>query len=144
MNWQHRTIITPIALAEPARAACMALTGSASEGLFITPLYSESDEPTQSIAEATHAISSGYIAGEFADLLPCGDQPGNAEALLAMLEDVEFPITHEELTGMLAMIDISEEEPYAALARLGLSLVPTEPTAEFDDLPVDIPEIPEE
>lgn len=138
MNWQHRTIITPIALAEPARAACMALTGSASEGLFTTPLYpAESDEPT-------HAISSGYIAGEFADLLPCGDQPGNAGALLAMLEDVEFPITIDELDGMLSMIDISEEPADVALARLELSLVPTEPTAEFDDLPVDIPEIPEE
>ena len=66
MNWQHRTIITPMALAEPARAACMALTGSASEGLFTTTLYSTE-------ADATHAISSGYIAGELADLLPCGD-----------------------------------------------------------------------
>ena len=119
MNWKHRTIITPIDLAEPARAACMALTGSASEGLFTTPLYSTEATPT-------HAISSGYIAGEFADLLPCGDQPGNAEALLAMLEGVEFPITIDELDGMLAMIDISEEEPYAAMTRRGLSLAPDE------------------
>ena len=115
MNWKHRTIIVPIDLAEPARAACMALTGSASEGLFTTPLYStESD--------ATHAISSGYIAGELADLLPCGDQPGNIESLLAMLKSVEFLITIEELTQLLSMIDISEEEPYAAVERLGLSL----------------------
>ena len=119
MNWKHRTIITPIALAEPARAACMALTGSASEGLFTTPLYStESD--------ATHAISSGYIAGEFANLLPCGDQPGDIEALLATLKSVELPITIEELTQLLSMIDISEEEPYAAMERLGLSLAPNE------------------
>ncbi len=41
-----------------------------------------------------------------------------------MLEGVEFPITIDELDGMLAMIDISEEEPYAAMARLGLSLAP--------------------
>ncbi|MDY0228462.1 MAG: hypothetical protein RBR38_16740 [Desulfomicrobium apsheronum] len=118
MNWQHRTMIVPIALAEPARAACMALTGSASEGLFTTPLYPEGG------TEATHAISSGYIAGEFADLLPCGDQPGNIEALLAMLEGVEFPITAEELAGMLAVIDISDEAAEAAMGRLGLSLVP--------------------
>ena len=115
MNWQHRTLIIPIALAEPARAACMDLTGSASEGLFTTPLYSTEATPT-------HAISSGYIAGEFADLLPCGDQPGNIEALLDMLEGVDFPITIDELAGMLAMIDISEEEPYVAMERLGLSL----------------------
>ena len=116
MNWQHRTLIIPIALAEPARAACMAVTGSASEGLFTTLLYSEGNP------EPTHAISSGYIAGEFADLLPCGNHPGNVPALLAMLEGVEFPITHEELTGMLAMIDISDEPAEVALARLGLSL----------------------
>ena len=115
MNWKHRTIITPISLAEPARAACMALAGSASEGLFTTPLYSTEATPT-------HAISSGYIAGEFADLLPCGDQPGNVEALLSMLEGVEFPITAEELIWMLAMIDISEESAYEALSRLGLGL----------------------
>ena len=117
MNWKHRTMIIPIALAEPARAACMALTGSASEGLFTTLLYPEGG------TEPTHAISSGYIAGEFADLLPCGDQPGNMDALLAMLEGVDFPITAEELAGMLAMIDISDETAEAAMGRLGLSLV---------------------
>ena len=120
MNWQHRTLITPIALAESARAACMALTGSASEGLFTTLLY-----PAEG-AEATHAISSGYIAGEFADLPPCGDKPGNQAALLAMLEGVEFPITPEELAGMLAMIDISDEAAEVAMGRLRLSLVPDE------------------
>jgi hypothetical protein len=120
MNWQHRTTIIPIALAEPARAACMALTGSASEGLFTTLLYPEGG------TEATHAISSGHIAGEFADLLPCGDQPGNIESLLAMLEGVDFPITFDELAGMLSMIDISEESANEALDRLGLSLVSNE------------------
>ena len=120
MNWTHRTMILPIALAEPARAACMALTGSASEWLFTTLLY-----PVDG-TEPTHAISSGYIAGEFADLLPRGESPGNVEALLAMLEDAEFPITTEELTQLLSMIDISDEPAEVALARLWLALVPDE------------------
>lgn len=127
IDWQHRTIITPVALAEPARAACMAMAGSASEGMFTTPLYPESG------TEATHAISSGYIAGEFADLLPCGDQPGNVDALLAMLEGVEYPITTDELAGMLAMIDISEESADTAMARLGLSLAPPQAPDEGED-----------
>lgn len=48
-----------------------------------------------------------------------------------MLKSVEFPITIEELTQLLSMIDISEEEPYAAMERLGLSLASDEllPTA---------------
>ena len=127
MNWQHRTLIIPITLAEPARAACMALTGSASEGLFTTLLYPEGG------TEATHAISSGYIAGEFADLLPCGDQPGNIEALLAMLAGVDFPITFDGLAGMLAMIDISDEAAEAAMGRLGLSLAPPQAHDEGED-----------
>ena len=94
----------------------MALTGSASEGLFTAPLYPNGG------TEATHAISSGYIAGEFADLLPCGDQTGNVPALLAMLEGVEFLISAEELTQLLSIVDISDEESYVAMARLGLSL----------------------
>ena len=125
MDWQHRTLIIPIALAEPARAACMALTGSASEGLFTTPLYPEHrkcDTEGSTEATPTHAISSGYIAGEFADLLPCGDQPGNTEALLGLLKSVEFPITTEELTQLLSIIDISEEEAYVAIDRLGLNM----------------------
>ena len=105
----------------------MALTGSASEGLFTTLLYPEGS------IEATHAISSGYIAGEFAELLPCGDQPGNIEALLAMLEGVEFPITADELAGMLAMIDISDEAAEAAMGRLGLSLAPPQAPDEGED-----------
>ena len=95
----------------------MSLTGSASEGMFTTLLYPEGG------TEATHAISSGYIAGEFADLLPCGDSPGNQAALLDLLEGVEFPITAEELAGMLTQIDISEESADEAMARLGLALV---------------------
>ena len=115
--WTFRTIILPLELADQARELCMALTGSASEGLFTILLCPEGS------TEATHAISSGYIAGEFADLLPCGDAPGNVPALLAMLEDVEYQITPEELAGMLAMIDISEESADEAMARLGLALV---------------------
>ena len=42
--------------------------------------------------------------------------------LLAMLEGVEFSITTEELTQLLSIIDISEEESYVAMERLGLSL----------------------
>ena len=43
-------------------------------------------------------------------------------ALLAMLDGVDFSITAEELTQLLSIIDISEEESYVAMERLGLSL----------------------
>ena len=128
MNWKHRTLIIPIALAEPARAACMALTGSASEGLFTTLLCPEGG------TEATHAISSGYIDLEFADLLPYlkheRSPDGTTETLtrreyaLAKVQE-KFKDTGKSLPdtafkGMLDNIYCSNEEPYAAMARLGL------------------------
>lgn len=141
MNWQHRTMIIPIALAEPARSACMALTGSASEGLFTTLLYSK-DNP-----EPTHAISSGYIAGEFADLLPCSSYEiledgteketqteGNISALLMKLADVNFEISIEELQVMLEMLYISDEECTTAMERLGLSFANETLITEPNDL----------
>lgn len=140
MNWQHRTLIIPIALAEPARAACMALTGSASEGLFTTLLYPEGG------TEATHAISSGYIAGEFADLLPCSSYEiledgteketqteGNISAILMKLADAEFEISIEELQVMIEMLYVSDEEGTAAMKRLGLSVANETPITEPSD-----------
>ena len=128
MNWQHRTMIIPIALAEPARAACMALTGSASEGVFTTPLYPEGG------TEATHAISSGYIAGEFADLLPLdtladGDtaptrtRPADTDTLAAMLAAVDMEIGAEALQTLLDSVIAMEGNAHAHMARLGLSLL---------------------
>ena len=50
-----------------------------------------------------------------------------------MLEGVEFPITTDELAGMLAMIDISDEDADTAMARLGLSLDPPQAPDEGED-----------
>ena len=47
-----------------------------------------------------------------------------------MFEGVDFPITAEELAGMLAMIDISDEDAQVALARLGLALVADDGSCE--------------
>ena len=112
--WTFRTIILPIELADQARDLCMALTGSASEGMFTTPLYTG--------GTPTHTISSGYIATEFAELLPCGGEGGNLEALMNLLSSVGTEVPAEQLEQLLSMIDISEEEAYAAIDRLGLSM----------------------
>ena len=41
-------------------------------------------------------------------------------------------ITLNDLNGMLAMIDISEENAYAAMARRGLSLAPPQAPDEAE------------
>lgn len=127
MHWQHRTLIIPIALAEPARAACMALTDSASEGLFVRMLHDGG-------GVATHAISSGYIAGEFADLLPLdtladGDaaptrtRPADTDTLAAMLSAVDMEIGAEALHTLLDSVIVMEGNAHAHMYRLGLSLL---------------------
>ena len=120
--WTHRTIILPLELAEPARAACMALTGSASEGVFTTLLYPEGGTE----ATPTHAISSGYIAGEFADLLPLyGVRGGDAAALAALATAGGVELTEQQVADLLAACHIVDDggHPYETFAELGLSLI---------------------
>ena len=113
--WTFRTIILPLELADQARELCMALTGSASEGMFTTPLYTGET--------VTHTISSGYIATEFADVLPCGGEGGDVQRLVEMLAGVGTEIEPSDLSTLLAMIDISEDEPYQAMTRLGVTII---------------------
>ena len=56
MNWQHRTLIIPIALAEPARAACMACAGNGAESMFTWKLSATEEEPA---THACHIIDDG-------------------------------------------------------------------------------------
>lgn len=127
MRWQWRTMIIPVTLADTARAACMALTGSASEGLFVRILHDGG-------GVATHAISSGYIAGEFADLLPLdvlegGDtvptriRPADTSTLAAMLTAADMEINAEALQAMLDSVIVLEGDAHAYLGHLSLSLL---------------------
>ena len=121
--WTFRTIILPIELADTARNLCMALTGSASEGMFTTPLYTSSAKSGTAGETPTHTISSGYIATEFAEVLPCGGEGGDVDGLVAMLAGVGTEIEPADLSTLLAMIDISEDEPYQAMTRLGVTII---------------------
>ena len=127
MHWQWRTMIIPVGLAEAARAACVALTGSASGGMFTRLLHDGG-------GVATHAISSGYIAGEFADLLPLdtladGDtaptrvRPADTDTLAAMLAAVDMEIGAEALHTLLDSVIVMEGNAHAHMDRLGLSLL---------------------
>lgn len=120
--WTFRTIILPLELADQARNLCMALTGSASEGMFTTPLYTSSAKSGTAGDTPTHTISSGYIATEFSEVLPCGGEGGNLEALVDLLSSAGTEVPTEQLEQLLSNIDISEEEAYVAIDRLGLSM----------------------
>ena len=120
MNWQHRTLIIPIALAESARAACIACAGSGAESIFTRKLSATGEEP------ATHACSSGLIAGEFADLLPLyGVREGDAAALAVLATGGGVDLTEQQVADLLAACHVVDDggHPYETLAGLGLSLI---------------------
>ena len=120
MNWTHRTLIIPIAIAEPARAACMACAGDGAESMFTRKLSATGKGP------ATYACSSGLIAGEFADLLPLyGVREGDAAALAVLATAGGVELTEQQVADLLAACHVVDDggHPYETFAELGLSLI---------------------
>jgi len=128
--YTHRTIIVPAAFQQLAQGLCEAAAeGDAGKGMFTTGLSATGTEP------ATHYISSGGIAPHFADILPLTtiDEEGNASTRQCNVEFVEgiaaqagIPLLAGTIAALFAAIDVSEQEPFTALARLGLQITQTQ------------------
>ena len=98
----------------------MACAGSGAESMFTRKLSATGEEP------ATHACSSGLIAGEFADLLPIyGVREGDAAALAVLATAGGADLTEQQVADLLAACHVVDDggHPYETLARLGLSLI---------------------
>ena len=126
MNWVHRCIIVRAEHAELARVLCETLAGLGGSGMFTTPLSPTGQEP------ATHYISSGAIEEPFAQLLPLIEfpvdaepviYPGQPELIAQMATAQGLAVTPEEVQALLATSDVTEQEAFTALARLGLQIV---------------------
>ena len=125
-----RTLIIPSAHVQLARDLAAAIDPVASVGLFMTGL---TDGQT-----VTHYISTGIVSDQFAMPLPCtqwvrdeegawvhvSHWPGMPEAIAQMAAtlDPPFPLPVEQVAAAFAASDISEQEPFVAMARMGLSL----------------------
>ena len=130
MSYIHRTMIVPAgALTVLAQGLCEGLAGEAGKGMFATEL-----SPTGSIP-ATHTVSSGPIGDDFASLLPLttvttvDDEaistttPGNVAAIVYLAGEKGIAIDPAQLGALLDAIDVSEQPPFVAMARLGLQMV---------------------
>ena len=126
----HRTIIVPKAKQALSQSLCAGLSPNGGQGMFIVGLSASGNAP------ATHYISSGPISDEMAALLPCksvttdaqGNQqttttPGMPEAVPALAAKAGITATKTQINALYAAIDVSDQEPFAALARLGLKMV---------------------
>ena len=127
---KHRTIIIPASAQRNAQALCKGLAGAAGDNMFITELSATGSAPT------THFISSGPISEGMAALLPCKSvttdkdgkeqittTPGMPEAVPALATKAGISTTKAKITALYSAIDVSDQDPHAAVARLGLKFV---------------------
>ncbi len=125
-----RTFIIPASVQGKAQALCKGLAGVAGDGMFVVGLSASGNAP------ATHYISAGPISSDMAALLPCtsvttdaeGKQtvsttPGMPEAVPALAPKDGLRTTKTKITALYAAIDVSDQPPFEAMARLGLQIV---------------------
>jgi hypothetical protein len=127
MSYIHRTMIVPAgALTSLAQGLCEGLAGEAGKGMFVTELSPTGNEP------ATHYISSGPIDDSFANLLPLTSvdskgvsttTSGNSAGVVYLASQKEIVITLEQIAELFSAIDVSEQPPFIAMARLGIEIV---------------------
>ena len=121
---KHRTMIVPAgAKTQLSKDLCKGLADVAGDGMFTTGLSATGKAP------ATHYISSGPISHDMAALLPCKtvtqDKDGKAVVTTApgMPEAVPELAAKAKITALYASIDVSDQPPFTAMARLGLQIV---------------------
>ena len=126
MTYTFRTFIVPATVVDMARAMCVGLAGPAGDGMFTTELSATGSDPV------THYISSGVISDEMAALLPLTTvnpdgstttAPGDPAYVVELAAQAGITVTVEQVAGLLASVDVSEQAPFAAMERLGLQMV---------------------
>jgi hypothetical protein len=122
----HRTIIVPKAKQALSQSLCAGLAGNAGAGMFVVGLSATGNAP------ATHYISSGLIDDSFANLLPLTSvdskgvsttTSGNSAGVVYLASQKESVIKLEQIAELFSAIDVSEQPPFIAMARLGIEIV---------------------
>ena len=123
-HYVNRCLIVPAAYAPLARALCDGLApGGAGAGMLATPVSITGALP------ATHFIAQGMIEDAFAALLPLVSFdaegvpttiPGQPETIVELAAGA---VTLAQAKALLNAIEVSEQEPFAAMARKGLKLI---------------------
>ena len=125
-----RTLIVPAASVDLARAIATSF-GPGGEGMWITPLSASG------LAPATHYISTGYVPPEYGYLVPLqvwtqdedGDwvlvasEPGDPVAVYEAATAQGVICTQADVDALFAAADVTEQEPFVAMGRLGLTII---------------------
>ena len=142
-----RTLVVTSDEAPLARAICSTLDPVNCQNMFTTGLSPTGDEP------ATHYISSGGISEGFAALVPYSvwelqqpdpeqpaqwveveHRPGHPEKTSEMCIEAGLDVSTAAVEFLYATSDVTSQDPWTALSRLGLQLVRApEPVEEPTD-----------
>jgi hypothetical protein len=126
MSWLFRTMIVPATQVEYARSLSVAISGPSGDGMWTTGLSADGAEP------ATHYISSGYADEVFVALLPLTvfppdsdpvTEPGKPAEMKEKAAEGGLTVTLAQINSLFAAMDVTEQDPHAAMARMGLQLV---------------------
>jgi hypothetical protein len=130
MSDTFATLIVTAADAPTSRSIAAAF-GPGGVGMWVTPLSMSGQEP------ATHYISSGYISAEYVALSPMTTwelteqgswiqvsyYAGDAATVYAYASEAGLPYTLAEIEGVFSRSDVSAQEPFVALSRIGLKII---------------------
>ena len=130
MTDAFRTLIVTADTAPLAREIAASF-GTGGAGMWTTPLSASGADP------ASHYISSGYIPADFAYLVPCqtyeqdedgawvlvSSEPGDPVAVYEAATAQGVVCTQAQVDAIFASADVTAQEPFVAMARLGLSIV---------------------
>lgn len=124
-----RTLIVPENQVILAREIAASF-GQGGEGMWTTPLSASGQNPV------THYISSGYIPSNFSDLLPLQTWEFNNNQWVLVSSDLGDPVavyehateagvvtTQAAVDALFAVSDVTEQEPFNAMGRLGLKII---------------------
>jgi len=124
--YTNLTIILPAAAQALAQGLCVAAAGEAGAGMFTTGLSATGEAP------ATHYISSGALEAKFAGILPLGTvttvdevttverSAGDLAAVVQLAADAGVAVDLATVGGLFAALDVTAQDPFAAMDRLGL------------------------
>lgn len=130
MSDLFRTLIVPASQVDLARAIAASF-GPGGQGMWTTPLSASGLNP------ATHYISTGYISAEFVSLAPMATweqnedgnwvqtnyYSGDAAAVYGMCQQAGLSYTFAEIENVFIRSDVSQQEPFTALDRMGLKII---------------------
>jgi hypothetical protein len=115
----------------PLAQQIAATLSPAGQNMWTTGLSATGETP------ATHYISTGYIGPEFAHMVPLQvweqdetgywqlirTEPGDPEAVTAACNAAGLEVTLEQVDAVYAGADVTDQEPFTAMARMGLQIV---------------------